>query len=237
MGKCRHIAAALLTCILTIPAVHAVGDNGEFYQKLTELLYKQDSSHYFSTMQLTIGAPTLLIDEVEYPLDTAPEIQSGRTMLPVRAIAEAMGAHVEFQEGTRLVLITGAHGEKIALSIGESSIQINDVDYPLDAPSYIKNGWIYIPLRAVAEALNLEVDWNPETSVVTLTAPYQTARLLVLAETLDIKDLGAQTVLFDGYDLWVLQFSTPAQAKEALQILTQQGIDAEPDLYVTANLN
>lgn len=237
MSKLKHIAAGLLTFILMTSTVCAVGDSGSFYRELVELLYQQDSSHYFSTMQLTIGSPTLRIDGTEYPLDTAPEVQNGRTMLPIRAIAEAVGAHVEFQEEDQLVLITGAHEESIALTIGEASMQVNGMDCPLDAPSYIKNGWSYLPLRAVAEALDLEVSWDPETSVITLTAPYQTARLLVLAETLDTKDLGTQTVLSDGYGLWVLQFSTPAQAKEALQTLTQRGVDAEPDLYVTAGLS
>ena len=50
-------------------------------------------------------------------------------------------------------------------------------------------------------------------------------------ETLDISNLDAETILYDGSGLWVIQFSKPREAKEALSILLDKGITAEPDYY------
>ena len=235
----QRVAALLLSCVLLMPAAGAAGeteDGLDFYQKLVELLYSQDSTHYFSTMKLTIGSSTLVLDGKELELDAAPELQGERTMLPIRPIAEAAGATVEFQAETNAVLITGVHGEKIAFPIGADTMTVNDETHTLEVPSYAKNGRTYLPLRAVAEALELEVDWDQETAAITITAPYQTARILVHTDTLETDDLGAATVLTDGYGLWVIQFATPAQAKHAIQALSEQGIQAEPDLYITTGL-
>lgn len=236
MRKFKRLIIALLACTLLVPTAYATGGGTDFYEQLAELISRQDSTHYFSTMLLTTGSLRLWIDGKEQLLDTTPEIREGYVMLPIRPIAEAVGVAVEFIAETSSVRITCVHGEVTTFPIGGDSLQINSASYPMKAPSYAKNGRTYLSLESVAATLGLEFQWDGETSTVTFTAPYQTARLLAHAETLDAGALGAKTVLTDGHGFWVLQFRTPAQARQALQTLTEQGIDAEPDLYVTAEL-
>jgi len=58
---------------------------------------------------LQIGNPTMTVDGVEQPIDgdgTSPVIQGGRTLLPIRAVIEAMGGAVEWDEATQTVTLT-----------------------------------------------------------------------------------------------------------------------------------
>ena len=55
---------------------------------------------------LTIGLTTAIVNGVETKLDVAPKILSGRTMVPVRFISEAIGAKVDWNSGMKMVTIT-----------------------------------------------------------------------------------------------------------------------------------
>lgn len=206
--------------------------NDSFYYKLSKLLAGTDTSGFFNEMELTIGLNTLSVDGETQVLDAAPEIYNSRTMLPIRAIAEAAGAEVEWEQETRTVTITSAYGDEVSCTIGSNVLTINDEDSLMDVSPYVKSGRTYLPVRAVSEALEMDVDWEGSTATVTLTAPYQSARLLVVADRLNTDDLGAETVLSDGTGLWVLQFASPTEAKVAAALLEADGVSVEPDLYL-----
>lgn len=56
-----------------------------------------------NAVQLTIGSNVLKLNGVSITMDVAPELQSGRTMLPFRFIAQAFGASVTWDEATQTV--------------------------------------------------------------------------------------------------------------------------------------
>jgi hypothetical protein len=47
-----------------------------------------------TVLQLTIGSDTMMLNGATITMDTAPEITSGRTCLPVAWVAEALGASI-----------------------------------------------------------------------------------------------------------------------------------------------
>ncbi|CCO08443.1 copper amine oxidase N-terminal domain-containing protein [Desulforamulus hydrothermalis] len=51
------------------------------------------------TIKLTIGSTTLLKNDAATTMDVAPEVTNGRTMLPARFVAEALGANVGYANG------------------------------------------------------------------------------------------------------------------------------------------
>jgi len=57
-------------------------------------------------VQLTIGSKTMLINGASIDMDVAAEITNGRTMLPFRWIAQALGAEVSYDEVTQTVTMT-----------------------------------------------------------------------------------------------------------------------------------
>ncbi len=235
---CILIAVILVICMTPRLPVSAATrssarQTNQFYQQLAQLINEQDDSFYFDSMELTIGSDILTVDGDERQMDVTPDVQNQRTMLPIRAVAEAAGATVDYDAESGTAVILGTYGEEILCPIGASTMSVNSRSYQLDAPSYAKDGRTYLPVRAVSEALNLDVEWEQEASTVTITAPYQTARVLAWADgDLDVSGLDANTVLYDGENLWVLQFDTAAEAAAAVERLTDDGVMAEPDTYI-----
>lgn len=221
------LSAVLLGFVLPVPS-RAAQTSERFYQELAQLL-KEDSSDYFGAMEMTIGTSALKVDGRQQTLDVAPDIKNGRTMLPIRAVAETAGATVGFDGASRAVTISNDYGDEIVCTIGSSTMTVNNQAHTLDAAPYIENGRTYLPVRAVAEALNLDVGWDGATSTVTLTAPYQTSRVLALGSNVDTSGLGAKKVIQDGAGMWVLQFDNPNQAKQAVETLRSRGVTAVGD--------
>ena len=56
-----------------------------------------------TVVQLTIGSKVMLVNGAAITMDVAPELTSDRTMLPFRAIAQAFGANVGWDEATQTV--------------------------------------------------------------------------------------------------------------------------------------
>ena len=220
--------------LLTFSASAAAsgGSDEAFYEQLADLLSQDEQYDYFDKMELTIGSKILRLDGEEQWLDVAPEISKDRTMLPVRAVAEAAGAEVGWEPSTRTVTVTSAYGDEISLQIGVNQITVNSETTQIDVEPYIKGDRTYLPVRAVSEALDLDVGWDGSTSTVSLTAPYQTARLVVLAKNVDTTGLDAAAVLNDGSGMWVLQFDSPTRAKTAEALLKADGYTVEPDYYL-----
>ena len=215
------------------------GLNDAFYSAFTELIQNQDSSPFFGVIQLTLGEKRLSVDGAEITMEAAPELHGGRTMLPIRAVAEAAGMTVDWDNDTRTVIIQSPWGDEIRSTIGSDCIVVNGVPSQMDVYPYIQDGSSFFPVRAISEALSLDVGWDGETGTVTLTAPWQTARLTVLSESdptdiLSDAGLSAQAILSDALGMWVLQFDTPTKAKQAAAFL-QNGnppLLVEPDIYI-----
>lgn len=233
---CRAVAlAAIAVCALSPITADALTSepNDLFYQELTQMVNSRDNSNYFGVAKLTLGSDILTIDGVEMQMDAPSAAKNGRTMLPLQAAAAVVGAEADFDPQTGIITLTTSYGSTLCCTISEDALSVDGISRELDVSAYVEDGQVYLPLRATAEALEMKVDWENETATVTITAPYQTARIIVLAEELDVSALNAEQAISDGCGMWVLQFATPAQAKEALATLTEQGITAEPDFYVT----
>lgn len=231
----KRVAALALSGALLLPAAAfaAPGQGGEdFNRQLSELVSRDEEENFFGEMALTIGSKVLTVDGEDQALDAAPALKNNRTMLPIRAVAEAAGAEVDFDDDSRTVVITGAYGDEILCPVGSSTMTVNAQETTLDTAAYINGGRTYVPVRAVTEALNMDVEWDAQSRTVTLTAPYQSARVLVWADSLDAGKLGAEKVIQDGTGLWVLQFANPAEAKDAAETLNGMGITAEGDAYL-----
>jgi hypothetical protein len=95
-----------------------------------------------------------------------------RTMVTLRAIAEALGAKVDWDEATQTITIT--LGDKvIKLVIGQNSYTVNGQEHPMDTAAAATNGRTVVPARVIGEALGAKVGWNPHTSAVTIDSGSQ----------------------------------------------------------------
>ena len=111
----------------------------------------------------------VFIDGNKLQLDNPPIIQSGRTLAPMRAFFEALGAEVNWEDDTETAVGT-RDGNTVRIPIGSSWPTVNGQATTIQVPAQIIGGRTYIPLRFVGEALGDEVTWDGTTSTITITS-------------------------------------------------------------------
>lgn len=102
-------------------------------------------------------------------VDVAPFIENSRTYVPVRYLAEALGASVNWEGATRTVTLTKEKVE-VKLVVGNNVITVNGKGRPMDVAPLIRNGRTFLPARYVAEAFGYQVSWDPRARSVLLGA-------------------------------------------------------------------
>jgi len=93
--------------------------------------------------------------------DVAPVMVNDRTMVPIRVIAEALGAEVEWDEDTREVTLV-IDGESLKFAIGETVAG-------MDVPAMIMNDRTFVPLRFISEFFGADVEWCQDSQTVLIT--------------------------------------------------------------------
>jgi len=106
-----------------------------------------------------------VIDCASYGQEAA--IVEGRTLVPLRAIFEALGATVEWNGETKTVN-SALDKTQIKLTIGDKALYKNGEKVELDVPALIVNNRTLVPVRAVAESFGVEVEWDSKTRTVML---------------------------------------------------------------------
>ena len=118
---------------------------------------------------LKIGSDVMTVNDRVVQLDAAPEINNGRTFLPLRAIAEAFGAQVTWVPDTQGITVVLGNNQ-IGLQIGNNTAVVNGNVLSI-VPPYIKNGRTMVPIRVIAEGFGAQVEWDPVNYIVTITMP------------------------------------------------------------------
>ncbi len=103
-----------------------------------------------------------------YAMDAAPYIEDGRTLVPVRYLADALGAKTAWDETTQKVTVTEG-STTIMLTIGSTALAVSGTARQMDVAPVIRDGRTYLPARYVAEALGAKVDWDQDSQTVTIT--------------------------------------------------------------------
>jgi len=116
-------------------------------------------------MEFVIGSTNYKINGNTEVMDVAPIIIDGRTLMPVRAVAEGLGATVEWDEMLRLVTIERDR-VTLRMTIDGTSARINNQEVTLDVAPVIIDSRTYMPIRFVAENLYADVSWTELTGTV-----------------------------------------------------------------------
>jgi N-acetylmuramoyl-L-alanine amidase len=120
------------------------------------------------------GAPRVLLNGQQLKFDVDPIIESGRTLVPLRAIFEAMGATVNWDAAA--ITVTATKGSTtVILPVGSRVATVNDKNITLDVPARIVGNRTLVPLRFVSESFGAQVDWNSSERLVTITAQANTS--------------------------------------------------------------
>lgn len=101
-------------------------------------------------------------------LDPAPFVVSGRTMVPLRGVFEAMGAKVDYSvQNRRITAVRG--GQTMEMTVGSRNAVVNGQNVLLDVPPQILNDRAFVPARFIAESFGAGVEWDDGNNRVMIT--------------------------------------------------------------------
>jgi len=130
----------------------------------------------------------VVLDGEPISFDVPPQIINDRTMVPLRAIFEALGAGIEWNGDTQTVTATRG-GTVVVMQVGNPVITVAGNNVTLDVPPLIVDDRTLVPARAVAESFGVGVDWDGDAQTVILTTSVpQTASTVSIDELRNISD-------------------------------------------------
>jgi len=120
------------------------------------------------------GSVTIMLDGYPLPFPIAPIIVKGTTLVPFRAISEALGISVQWEQKTSRITAVKqdvAGTKKVVLTVGSKQAIVNGKVVPLAlAPTVIRDSTM-IPLSFFSQQYGASVSWTQNTQTVSITSP------------------------------------------------------------------
>lgn len=138
----------------------------------------------FAPAALHASEVTITVNGNLIEFDVPPFIADGRTMVPLRPIAEALRFYPEWRPETQeivlwgevtLFLTIGSAVAHIVRSAGFAGSELNIIE--IDTPPVIVNGRTFVPARFIAESLGADVKWDDQTRAVIITSESTVVRV------------------------------------------------------------
>lgn len=140
---------------------------------------------------------SVYLDGAVLLMDTLPQVREQRTMVPVRAVAEALGADVEWAAQSGQITMTRA-GKTVVMVLGSTVAMVDGKPVKMDVAPYADQNRTYIPVRYVSEFFGQTVSWDQNSRRVDICEDKS-----AWADT-DVeawaKPMGALLILFSGGD-------------------------------------
>lgn len=105
-------------------------------------------------------------EKIEF--DVPPMLINDRTMVPMRAIFEALDATVDWDDATQTATAE-KDGTKIKMTIDSNMVFVGDNSVLVDVPPQLVNDRTLVPLRIISESFGANVEWNERTQTVVIT--------------------------------------------------------------------
>lgn len=130
--------------------------------------------------------------------DAQPMVNDdNRTIIPVRAVTEALGAEVGWDAEKQWVTVE-RDGTVLGLRIDQAEVDVNGETKTMDTKVTIHDSRTYVPVRFVSEFLGLEVEWDGDNRAVLIydeTEPTQEEAVVAEAVAKD------GTKIVEGYEI------------------------------------
>ncbi len=127
------------------------------------------------------------IDGKPLTLEVAPQIENGRTLVPFKAIFEALGLKIDWVAQQRIATAYNAD-MNVSVKIDAAYGNINGELIGLEAPGKIVDGRTLVPLKFISEAFGSEVAWDPNARLVSIKSgfkPYVYTEALPTVDSVD----------------------------------------------------
>lgn len=116
----------------------------------------------------------ILLDGYPLPFPVEPLVMKGTTMVPFRAIAEALGIPVVWNQATKTITATKtveSVSKQVELTIGSKKAMVNGAAVQLAVPPQNIRGTTMIPLSFFSGQFGAGVSWNQSTKTVSIISP------------------------------------------------------------------
>jgi predicted AlkP superfamily pyrophosphatase or phosphodiesterase len=130
--------------------------NEDFYKNLATLFAEKNEKG------VHVAVDGGLVDFTKYPVQ--PQFFQGRAMIPVRALADSLGADLKWDNASKKITMTLVK-QTIVFTQGSKVVSVNGKTSMLDVPTQVTNGMTMLPVRAFADALGKQTGWYPSNDV------------------------------------------------------------------------
>ena len=140
------------------------------------------------------GQIRINLDGVDIACDSPPVIVDGRTLVPARAVFEAMGGNVGWNEASGEVTVD-VRDVSVKLKIDSGTAYIGGSEKQLDVPAKIIKNRTMIPVRFVSEAVGCKVSWDEKNRVVGIASPHEEAEEMAVIGNIGLSSEGNRVIV------------------------------------------
>lgn len=149
----------------------AVADASGNLNKSTFNIAQEAKKWDKTIIELIIGQKLMKVNGVHKEIDpgreTAPMVVNGRTLIPIRAVMEAMGGTVDYDAKEQKIMLK-KDNDTLEMWIGKADIKLNGSIKTMDTAPVILNGRTMVPVRFVAENFGYSVTWKSAEQTVVI---------------------------------------------------------------------
>lgn len=144
----------------------------------------------------------LYVDGRKLEPDVPPVVVNNSTLVPMRAIFEALKADIQWDGATETVTAK-KDATTISIKLGSKTASVNGQAKTLDVPAQTINDRTMVPVRFVAEAMNGKVTWEEDTQTVYIATTdnydgYRLAPTTIFTSGQTVTDLVGTFMYVDG---------------------------------------
>ena len=176
VGYTQHIGSAATNATTTESnfnfgvgaTLYALCEAARYYGGVQGDMYPYLTRKTMGTVAFKIGANHIYNGIAVNSIDAAPFVDNtGRTMVPIRALGEALGSKVVWNGDLQAVTMV-KNDTMLQFVIGSPNYYIDSEKHIADTAPIIVDGRTYLPLRVAAEAFGKNVYWNNEKQLIVI---------------------------------------------------------------------
>lgn len=149
--------------LLTTLALGLLGATTVYGEQVQMDLFYNGKHHAYTAKEVKIE----IDGKAMVPKDMPAVIIDGRTMLPMRQIAQELGCEVNWNEAAKQIYVMRG-SDIIVFTVDSKTGYENGKEFTMDVPATIVNDRTMLPVRALADALHLNIKWNDPNRIVSI---------------------------------------------------------------------
>lgn len=170
-GAGEYVGSIVIKFPIAIAYSHKINAIHGINGIASEQQFKNFADNFFSQknpeIKITIGADHMFCNGKKIKLDVPAQIVNNRTLVPLRAIAEAYNFNVQW-DGKSNQIIAKKYATEISLYTNKTYLLIGNIKNDMYTKPLVVNGRTLISVRALAETLGADVKWNEATKTATI---------------------------------------------------------------------